>query len=677
MRLSNIAPKKFSTKLIVMTLIAGLLPILTAVFTINIFINRFPAEISRIIDLGQKEQWQCGKTVLTKMAADFIRRKAMDVALQIELYLKAHPEMMLEALQNNPEFREIAIQPVGKTGYTVLIDSDTAISRFHNDPKMQNSDLRLLSRSLPEFWAIVEASLGGRYTHGFYQWKDPDGKRREKFMYIAPVGRKTMDGVWFGVAATTYIDEFTASIRVAQEISRGSARTLIGALTGRIQSFRNAGVLLSGLGVLFVLAFSFWVGSYFSRTIIQLRDATKAVNEGDFSIKLKPAMSGDVGELVEDFNEMVAKLAETTVKKEALEKSEERLKQANIRLKQEITGHKQAVDDLGKSEARYRAVFENTGAATIIVEEDMMIAMANREFEKLTGYAREELEGKMSWVDFVAGEDLERMKGYHDKRRETGGIAPTEYEFCLVDREGNVSDIFLQIGMIPGTKRSVASLLDITLLKRALREKDVLLAEVHHRVKNNMQIVASLLSLQSEEVIDERTLELFRNSEIRIKSIAAVHEKLYLSEDLSTVHVGEFIETIADHLYQTYDKDRDVIRIKVDSGDISFAIGTAIPLGLILNELISNAMKHAFPGGSEGEISVDLHSKDKDTYALTVKDNGIGFPEAMDFRSAKTFGLSLVKGLADQIDGVIEIKTEGTGASFEIIFKEQKYRKRI
>ncbi len=213
MQISGFLPKRLSTRLIVMTLIAGLLPVLIFTLLINIFAIQFPAETDRAIQEGQEEQWQRSEAVLRQMAEDFIRQKTLDVALQLELFLQTHPEMTVKDLQNHTKFREIAIQPVGKTGYTAVQDSDTAINRFHKSPKIENVDLHSLSEKLPGFWAVMEASLNGKYSHGYYRWKEPDGEIRDKFMYIAPVGVSTSDGVRFGVAATTYIDEFTQSIR--------------------------------------------------------------------------------------------------------------------------------------------------------------------------------------------------------------------------------------------------------------------------------------------------------------------------------------------------------------------------------------------------------------------------------------------------------------------------------
>ena len=337
----------------------------------------------------------------------------------------------------------------------------------------------------------------------------------------------------------------------------------------------------------------------------------------------------------------------------------------------------EAENELRESEDRYRAVFENTGTATVIMEDDMTISMANAEFEKLSGYSGEELEGKMRCADFVVEEDLKGMKEYHIKRRENGEVAPAEYEFRFIDRQGDIKEIFLLVAIIPGTKRSVCSLMDITALRKSLREKEILLKEIHHRVKNNMQIISSLLSLQSGDIDNERALSLIKNCEDRIRAMSLVHEKLYLSKDLSRIDFHDYLEDLSTRLFQVHRVDSNVVSFSSHIKDALFNIETAIPLGFIINELLSNAMKHAFPEGRKGNIAVELTQDTKtDEYALTVTDDGVGIPEKIDYRNAETFGLQLVDMLTDQLGGAMELD-RSKGTSFRIIFKGQDYKKRI
>lgn len=214
-------------------------------------------------------------------------------------------------------------------------------------------------------------------------------------------------------------------------------------------------------------------------------------------------------------------------------------------------------------------------------------------------------------------------------------------------------------------------------IRQSLREKEKLLAEIHHRVKNNLQIISSLLSLQSGYITDEKALSLVRNCEERVRSMALVHERLYLSEDLSRIDFGHYIHGIALRLYQVYGVDSRAVTFSSGVKDALFTIETAIPLGLILNELLSNALRHAFPGGGNGTITVGLDVDDKTgEYTLTVEDDGVGFPADVDYRQSETLGLLLVNLLADQLDGTVELDRNG-GTSFRITFREQTYKRRI
>jgi two-component sensor histidine kinase len=206
-------------------------------------------------------------------------------------------------------------------------------------------------------------------------------------------------------------------------------------------------------------------------------------------------------------------------------------------------------------------------------------------------------------------------------------------------------------------------------IKSSLKEKEVLLREIHHRVKNNLQIVSSLLNLQSQYIKDKLCADMLKESQNRIRSMALIHEKLYQSEDLASIKADEYIGSLVHGLHRSYVTRTDRITLTIDVEDIPLRVDTAIPCGLIINELVSNSFKHAFPRG-KGEIKVLLHSLNGDI-ELLVADNGIGLPEDIDFRTTETLGLRLVAMLAeDQLNGEIELnRMEGT--AFHIRFKEQ------
>lgn len=206
-------------------------------------------------------------------------------------------------------------------------------------------------------------------------------------------------------------------------------------------------------------------------------------------------------------------------------------------------------------------------------------------------------------------------------------------------------------------------------LSKNLQEKEVLLREVHHRVKNNLQIIISLLNLQSRYITDATTLSAFRESQNRVRAMALVHEKLYRSTDLATIDLDDYIRFLGNNLLDFFGTMRKGITLTMDIHDIFLAIDTAIPFGLMINELISNSLKYAFPGGRKGEISISIHRQDH-TLTIQYKDNGVGIREDFDWRNAKSMGLQLVTALVDQLDGTIDLDRTA-GSLFTMVVHEK------
>ena len=600
----------------------------------------------------------------------------------------------------------------------------------------------------------------------------------------------------------------------------------------------------------------------------------------------------------------------------------------------DITERKEMENALLDSENMYKTIFENTGTSTIIIEDNTTISLANSEFERFTGYSKKEIEGKKSWTEFIVKDDLERMLEQHKLRRTTPSSALNNYEFQAIDRNGNIKDVLLRVGTISGTKKSIASMLDITERKKAeeklhssqtmlemvmnnipqgifwkdrcsvylgcnkvfaknaglestaeiigkadydmpwsleqkelfreydsrimendapeyhtveqmreadgkllwvetnkvplhdaqgkvigilgtyediterkraeeelkwnealleaqveasldgilvvdekgqrvitnqrllnmwsvpeeirntkddaplldyvvgktrdpdqflekvlylydhhyeisrdtiefkegmvfdrysspvlgrdshyygrtwtfrditdrkqaeeriiasLHEKEVLLKEVHHRVKNNLGIISALLSLQSSYLNDEDLIKIFRDSQNRIKSMALIHENLYKSKDLDEIDFNEYANQLVSHLSQSYGDPMGKIKFKVNSENVYLNINTAIPCGMIINELVSNSLKYAFPDGRRGEICIDLSSKD-DGFKLVVSDNGVGIKGDLNIKDSKTLGFRLIDTLIKQIHGEMKLNTIN-GIRCEIRFKGLK-----
>ena len=207
----------------------------------------------------------------------------------------------------------------------------------------------------------------------------------------------------------------------------------------------------------------------------------------------------------------------------------------------------------------------------------------------------------------------------------------------------------------------------------SLMEKETLLKEIHHRVKNNMQVISSLLNLQAKKIKDKETLEIFRESQNRVRSIALVHEKLYRSKSLSQIDFKEFLQKLGENLFLSYDARKDQVTLQISADEIYLPIDKAIPLGLITNELLTNSLKYAFPDRRKGTISIELR-KDKENYLYIFRDDGSGFPNDVEFvqgsdgnDQAKTLGLQLVIALVGQIQGTVNLDRVN-GSAFEIRF---------
>jgi len=213
-------------------------------------------------------------------------------------------------------------------------------------------------------------------------------------------------------------------------------------------------------------------------------------------------------------------------------------------------------------------------------------------------------------------------------------------------------------------------------IKSSLKEKEVLLQEIHHRVKNNMQVIISLLKLQSQNITDKQYLDMFKESRGRIKSMALVHEKLYRTKNLADVDFKGYVKSLVSSLFRSYKTKPGKIGLKIEVGDVSLGLDRAIPCGLIINELVSNSLKYAFPEERAGEIRVAFNSTDEDVLVLEVSDNGIGMPEKLDFRNTESLGLHLVTILSeDQLHGTIELnRTNGT--DFRIRLKKHTDKER-
>lgn len=227
---------------------------------------------------------------------------------------------------------------------------------------------------------------------------------------------------------------------------------------------------------------------------------------------------------------------------------------------------------------------------------------------------------------------------------------------------------------VAGRQMNLVRVTDISERKRAddqiktsLKEKEVMLKEIHHRVKNNLQIIISLLRLQASTIADPKTLAALADSRNRIRSMALIHEKLYQSNDLAHINFASYVQNLASEIFASYGIDAIAVQLRLDITDIAMSVDRAIPCGLIINELLSNALKYAFPDQQAGEVFIEMYRTPYGNYRLTIGDNGIGLPEDFDFQQASSLGLNIVQNLVLQLSGSIVLERR-QGTVFRITF---------
>ena len=329
-----------------------------------------------------------------------------------------------------------------------------------------------------------------------------------------------------------------------------------------------------------------------------------------------------------------------------------------------------------------QGILELANDAIVSVDENQHIVLFNRGAEQIFGYTAEEALGEpldvlipapsrsehqTSVQDFARSSGQSRLMG---RRSEIRGLRKGGAEFpaeASISRTKVGDKTFFTAILRDISKRKETE----EQLQASLEEKEVLLKEVHHRVKNNLQIISSLLNLQSRHTEDPKALEVIKESQNRVKSIALVHESLYRSSDLSRVDFGPYISEIASNLFRSYGNSRSVDLV-VETNGILLGIDTAIPCGLMVNELLSNSMKHGLPRTAKGKIQVELSSIDQNNQLqLSVRDNGPGLPSNSNLLETKTLGLRLVMNLANQLGGNVEVHNDD-GAVFTITFNRKE-----
>ncbi|MCX6559398.1 MAG: response regulator [Candidatus Aminicenantes bacterium] len=363
-----------------------------------------------------------------------------------------------------------------------------------------------------------------------------------------------------------------------------------------------------------------------------------------------------------------------------------KLEEKIARLEQETAQRKHAEEALRQSERQYRLITENTVDVITVLDMNLRITYVNSSIVRLRGYTPEEAlaqtldqvmtpESKALVSGILIEEmELEAKEGAEPTRsrnveleeyRKNGTTVWTEVSLSFIrDEDLRPTGILTVSRDISERRRAEAK------IQASLKEKEALLREIHHRVKNNMQIISSLVNLSARNINDPACVEALRQIRRRVRAIAAVHDSLYRSPDLAQIDIGNYLRDMVIHYAQAYAVDSARITITPELETIGLPIETAVPVGLIAGELIGNAMRHAFADGRRGRLNIGLRRLPDGQVLLAVHDDGIGVPPEFDLKKAESMGMVIVNSLTDQISGRFELIRDG-GTEFRLTFRAQ------
>ena len=351
--------------------------------------------------------------------------------------------------------------------------------------------------------------------------------------------------------------------------------------------------------------------------------------------------------------------------------------ETNRELKREIASHIRTRQRLNSNQKYTRLLLDSSIDMICACDQDGRITEFNHAGQSEFGYPTTELLGKDLSVLYATKEEYRSLRKSITENENFLG------EVKHIKKNGEIFPAFISASVLKNERGEAIGMMSISRditriketeeqLKKSVHEKEILLKEIHHRVKNNMQVISSILKLQSGYVKDEKTIELLNECRNRIASMAFIHATLYMTKDFTNINFSDYVSNIASNLQQSYGSADKKILLKLDVPKVFLHIDDAIPCGLIINELLSNSFKYGFSKKKRGTVGISVKVK-KENIILAIWDNGAGFPKKVDYRNTESLGLQLVISLSEQLGGKIKMESKpGEGTKFIIAFRKTK-----
>jgi len=398
-------------------------------------------------------------------------------------------------------------------------------------------------------------------------------------------------------------------------------------------------ILITVLGFAASLLFAFIIYRSITQPVNTLTSAAKKIGSGNLDQRIKLRSKDELSRLADTFNQMAENLSKSMV-----------------------------------SRSYVNNIIQSMGDMLFVTNDEGLIHMSNKTVHRKLGYNNGDLEHFSVW-NIIEESDRDRIK----KKIVSNDLAISELETKIVSKEGHVLPVILSTSVLSDEVSEDVRLVfvasDISVQKESeqrisesLHEKNILLAEIHHRVKNNLAVISGLLQMQMWNVEDESAKIALQHSQLRIQSIALVHEKLYQNETFADINISDFARELVDAVSESFKQPEQEVLLNYNMDNIKMNINQAVPLSLLLNECIVNCYKHAFAGRDNGEIDIDL-GMDGDKVNIQVTDNGHGLPEGFDFEKQQSLGVTLIRTLVSQLRGEARYTSNGKGTRFSFEFK--------